>query len=221
MPKISLKKSSSSSLFAFLLKFFFATRCVHCTHQQHSHTQQESQFRCTPPITSVSSGDGAVVVQIKFDRKSKYRQTPPHFAKRSLQRMSSVTLNFQGVISVDTMKADATFEYVALALTCLQMLAMIDAYPGPGVVISVFALVALGNNKCVRFSCSLDSDRNHALTGSHSGSGASTFQYLLSYPISCTSVLYTQGSLNTVPSVCCLDLLSELTPACCCCCCSQ
>jgi len=160
-------------------------------------------------------------VQIKFDRKSKYRQTPPHFAKRSLQRMSSVTLNFQGVISVDTMKADATFEYVALALTCLQMLAMIDAYPGPGVVISVFALVALGNNKCVRFSCSLDSDRNHALTGSHSGSGASTFQYLLSYPISCTSVLYTQGSLNTVPSVCCLDLLSELTPACCCCCCSQ
>ncbi len=135
--------------------------------------------------------------------------------------MSSVTLNFQGVISVDTMKADSTFEYVALSLTCLQMLAMIDAYPGPGLVVSVFALVALGNNKCVRFSVSLDSNRNHALTDSHSGSGASTFQYLLSYPISCSSVLYTQSSVNMFPSVCCLDPLSELTPACCCRCCSQ
>ena len=60
------------------------------------------------------------------------------------------TLKFQ--VSADTMNSDSTFEYVALALTCLQMLSTLGAalYPGPGLVISVFALVALGNNKCVQ-----------------------------------------------------------------------
>ncbi len=64
---------------------------------------------------------------------------------------TSVTVHFQ-CLSTDKLNSEITFEYVAVALTILQMFATMGGYPASsGIAISLFALVSLGVNRFVQF----------------------------------------------------------------------
>ena len=71
----------------------------------------------------------------------------------------------------------------------------------------------MGANFVLLDSAQFPHHRDHALTDSHSGSGASSFLYLSYFLISCTSVLRTHSFKSA--SVFCLEPPSELSIACC------